>query len=225
MSAFPDAGAAAAGKGGTRRLLMCESCMKKQGDLDTKLLKCSGCEAHYYCSKECQVAGWPQHRVTCKANRQHKQLVESGLSADQSCALKDYNKWQGSRRGILIFLASSILPVDRFKTHFVHLTMEYRPELRVRCQLSEHYDVPQIDSILEVQQALHESNEAVQRPEQGTNPMLFFMLLITCSNVPNMSHILPCAVEDGGQPPDLEPAAVINFIRKLNSGELKDSFV
>jgi hypothetical protein len=113
---------------------------------------------------------------------------------NQSCALKDYSKWQGSRRSMLTFLG--ILTKDRFKTHFVHLTTEYRPELRVCFQVSEQYDVPQIDSILEIRQAL---DEVTERYEQGTNkalaPTPFFILLITCSNVPNMRNIVPCAAE------------------------------
>jgi hypothetical protein len=163
--------------------------------------------------------------VRCKATRQSKKLVQSGLSADQSHALKDYNKWIGSRRGSLNTLASSILTKDRFKTHFVHLTMEYRPELRVRFQLSEQYDVLQIDSRLDIRQAL---DEAVQRYEQGPNkapaPVLFFVLRITCSNVPNMCILLPSSMEDG-RPPECEPAGVITVIRLLNSGELKDNTV
>jgi hypothetical protein len=211
----------AAGKR-AKKLLMCESCMKSGKDLDGKLLKCSGCLT-LYCSKECQLADWPRHKVRCKAIQQLKQLIQSGLSADQSHALEDYNKWMGSRRSSLNCLAKSILPVDRFKTHFVHLTMEYRPELRVRFQVSEQYDVPPIDEFPNIRQAL---DEAVQRYGQGFNkapaPWLVFMLVITCSNVPNLRDIVPCAAEDL-EFHELEPAGVINAIRKLNSGELNDS--
>jgi hypothetical protein len=222
MSAFPDAGAAAAGKR-AKKLLMCQSCMKSGKDLDGKLLKCSGCEASYYCSKECQIADWPRHKVHCKAHRQYEQLDQSGLSADQSHALEDYHKWMGSRRSSLNCLAMSILTVDRFKTHCVHLTMEYRPELRVRFQLSEQYDVPQIDDFPDARQRL---DEAVQRYEQGcVCPSHHFMLMLNCSNVLNLRDIVPCAAEPtaAAEVHVIEPAAVINIIRKLNSGELNDS--
>jgi hypothetical protein len=222
MSAFPDAGAAAAGKR-AKKLLMCQSCMKSGKDLDGKLLKCSGCEASYYCSKECQIADWPRHKVHCKAHRQYEQLDQSGLSADQSHALEDYNKWMGSRKGSLNCLTMRILTKDRFKTHCVHLTVEYRPELRVRFQLSEQYDVPPIDDSPDARQAL---DEAVQRYGQGTNkapaPLLVFMLIITCSNVPNLRSLVHCTAEDL-EFYELEPAGVLHVIRKLNSGELNDS--
>jgi hypothetical protein len=224
MSAFPDADTAA--RKGAQKLKTCQSCMKSSKDLDGKLLNCSGCEQQYYCSKECQIADWPQHKVQCKATRQCKQLIQSGLSADQSHALEDYHKWMGSQIGLLTSLTADILTADRYKTNFVHWTTEYRPELRVRFQLSEQYDVPQIDSRLDIRQALE---EFVQKYEQGTNkapgPMRFFILVLTCSNVPNLSYIQPCVFEDEQQPHKFEPAAVVNFIRELNSGEVKDSIM
>jgi hypothetical protein len=126
---------------GKYRFTLCQSCMKSGKDV--KLLNCSLCESQHYCSKKCQTADWPRHKVQCKENREYRQRVQSGLSADQSCALKDYKKWLGNKKSVINHLTASILTADRFKTHSVHFTMEYRPELRVRVrfQLSEQYDV------------------------------------------------------------------------------------
>jgi hypothetical protein len=107
--------------------------------------------------------------------------------------------------------------------------MEYRPELRVRFQVSEQYDVLEIDSIpvqhLGIREAL---DEMVQRCEgnKAPFPILFFILQITCSNVPNMNNIVPSAVEDDGRlPSDLEPAEVQRHPspKQRTGGDMKDS--
>jgi hypothetical protein len=46
---------------------MCNGCGKKS---DIKLLKCSGCEAVYYCGKECQKKDWKGgHNVVCRRKK------------------------------------------------------------------------------------------------------------------------------------------------------------
>jgi hypothetical protein len=42
-------------------LMICKSC--KQWALSQK---CSGCGVMYYCSRECQVADWPNHKTACQ---------------------------------------------------------------------------------------------------------------------------------------------------------------
>jgi hypothetical protein len=100
--------------------------------------------------------------------------------------------------------------------------MEYRPELRVRFQLSEKIVMRQIDDYPDAGKAREDFG---QRYEQEPNPAptRFFILVITCSNVPNMSMMMPFARAEDGQHPKFEPAEVLTVIRKLNSGELKDS--
>jgi hypothetical protein len=45
----------------------CHHCEKVETLLDgAKLMKCQGCKAVYYCSKECQVADWKKHKKWCK---------------------------------------------------------------------------------------------------------------------------------------------------------------
>ena len=59
----------------------CKKCDKLEGfasihtsgsgrfDPTEKFRHCSGCRAAVYCSKECQRAHWPDHRLTCKDQR------------------------------------------------------------------------------------------------------------------------------------------------------------
>ncbi|XP_052771747.1 uncharacterized protein LOC128211237 [Mya arenaria] len=45
------------------RSLSCEFCHKEEGDLR----RCTRCFSVYYCSKECQIANWPNHSVSCSS--------------------------------------------------------------------------------------------------------------------------------------------------------------
>jgi hypothetical protein len=57
---------------------------------------------------------------------------------------------------------------------------------------------------------------------KAPSPIRVFIVLITCSNVPNLGYSVPCAVEDG-HVPLMDSTKIINSIRLLNSGELKDN--
>jgi len=55
---------AAAGAGGTAATArVCKAC----GATGTPMKRCTGCNACWYCSKECQVEDWRAHRPVCKA--------------------------------------------------------------------------------------------------------------------------------------------------------------
>lgn len=36
------------------------------GNGNRRMKKCSRCKVPRYCSKECQLADWPKHKITCK---------------------------------------------------------------------------------------------------------------------------------------------------------------
>ena len=39
----------------------------------TSLRRCTGCGINHYCSKECQLKNWPEHKAFCKvASRARK---------------------------------------------------------------------------------------------------------------------------------------------------------
>jgi hypothetical protein len=42
-----------------------------------KLLSCSKCRLARYCSKECQMKGWPKHKAVCKSIIRRKNEIES----------------------------------------------------------------------------------------------------------------------------------------------------
>ena len=49
----------------------------------SSMLKCSGCNCTYYCSKECQKKGWKYHKSTCKNLK-----IDGGFDRDTLTNLK-----------------------------------------------------------------------------------------------------------------------------------------
>ncbi|KAJ7644639.1 hypothetical protein FB45DRAFT_999614 [Roridomyces roridus] len=55
----------------------CSRCYKIQRGHAFKLSLCNGCQIDMYCSKECQVADWPNHKTACKQYKKERiQLAE-----------------------------------------------------------------------------------------------------------------------------------------------------
>ena len=53
---------------------MCFCCGAERRLEGTMLSKCGKCKTAFYCSKQCQLADWPQHKMLCKSL---KKVVES----------------------------------------------------------------------------------------------------------------------------------------------------
>jgi len=60
---------------------ICGNCNKlEKSNKDSKLLKCGGCKIQYYCSKECQVKDWKEHKKICKRmNNANKNPTERDI--------------------------------------------------------------------------------------------------------------------------------------------------
>jgi hypothetical protein len=64
---------------------ICCNCKKLETQMDNALLmKCQRCKVAYYCSKECQVADWKNHKKPCKAmsygNKSHSTFKTHNLA-------------------------------------------------------------------------------------------------------------------------------------------------
>uniref|UniRef100_A0A915A688 MYND-type domain-containing protein n=1 Tax=Parascaris univalens TaxID=6257 RepID=A0A915A688_PARUN len=53
----------------------CSYCLEP--DRTTKLEKCAACKSIFYCSRSCQKADWPMHKVECKFSKISDDLVQS----------------------------------------------------------------------------------------------------------------------------------------------------
>ncbi|KAJ7664412.1 hypothetical protein DFH06DRAFT_323106 [Mycena polygramma] len=72
MSTSPAGGETAA-----RIQLVCTNCVKT----DVDMRRCSKCKRVCYCSKECQVKHWPDHKSWCKRNAESSNILELFASA------------------------------------------------------------------------------------------------------------------------------------------------
>lgn len=61
----------------------CRNCSKSAVDvgMDTKLLACSKCKNTYYCSRECQVADWKEHRKSCNVGTKVSKTSQQTLGS------------------------------------------------------------------------------------------------------------------------------------------------
>lgn len=85
----PPAGSSGSGSVRVKRMSLnkpCENCSNDQG----KMLHCSTCGSGAYCSKECQVACWPDHKKVCKLRMEAKQEAK-GMAAHMGVALRAWS--------------------------------------------------------------------------------------------------------------------------------------
>lgn len=55
---------------------ICHRCGKKHGEHGTKVMVCTKCMVIGYCSKECQVVEWPEHKTKCAELRKQR-IIDS----------------------------------------------------------------------------------------------------------------------------------------------------
>ena len=80
---------------------ICSHCFKKG-----KILHCGKCGAGGYCSKECQVAHWPEHKKVCKQLMDDNQRAKDAMGAGRVKALKT---WADRNKDLLTFMAAATL--------------------------------------------------------------------------------------------------------------------
>jgi len=80
--------------------------------------RCSACLQVYYCSPECQVKHWPEHKKMCKLHTSYQPQINR---PDVKDLKKVYERWKLPRVHKLALLADFLLPGDYWKTHFLFI--------------------------------------------------------------------------------------------------------
>ncbi|KAI1791387.1 hypothetical protein LXA43DRAFT_1011323 [Ganoderma leucocontextum] len=75
---------------------VCNWCNKPRG-ADVALKQCKGCTVTWYCSKECQTAAWPHHKLMCTSRSRAKvppiyDILGRATMAELSQASKDWTE-------------------------------------------------------------------------------------------------------------------------------------
>ena len=97
----------------------CSNCSNK----GEKMSHCSKCSTGNYCSKECQIACWPEHKKICKQLTEAKQSVEDTMGTGRVKALK---AWADRNMHLLAYMAAATLWLPApplYASHVLHLEL------------------------------------------------------------------------------------------------------
>ncbi|KAF9075484.1 hypothetical protein BDP27DRAFT_1415268 [Rhodocollybia butyracea] len=101
----------------------------------SKLSQCSRCKHIYYCSKECQVAHFPYHKVACREHAAQLKAI-TGMAPDKALIASDWYTWRVSpvpaNTISLVHALGLHRDPSRSRTHIVFKHVEYVPNSKSR---------------------------------------------------------------------------------------------
>lgn len=104
-------------------VIECAKCRKKEeGSEDPKFKTCAKCLLHQYCSKECQVSDWPNHKVLCKVVSKARKA-----SAPKGDVHSNFTAWRNSKNFMLFRLYQHLYQDKDPSTHAICIYVKYKP--------------------------------------------------------------------------------------------------
>ncbi|KAI0806921.1 hypothetical protein C8Q74DRAFT_1187381 [Fomes fomentarius] len=89
----------------------CIQCQTPRSSLGNPLKRCAGCSVAVYCSRECQKAAWPTHKLVCSTNSANKDIEKDAPHVTlgyetASSMFNAFTEWAGAQYITLTTLAN-----------------------------------------------------------------------------------------------------------------------
>ena len=111
----------------SRGYYICEHCSNKG-----KMLHCSKCGTGSYCSKECQVACWPEHKKICQQVMEAKERAKETVGTG---TMKAFTAWAERSMHLLAYMATAMLWLPApplYASHAVYLELHCNNSLTAK---------------------------------------------------------------------------------------------
>lgn len=143
---------------GTAHLVKgCHGCDKAYRSQQKPLRRCARCNKALYCSRECQIDHWPEHKTKCKLNA--KMNEEANNSPDGGRAWNEFDEWVSCHNRVFALVFQHALKLDTdpdaYKSKALAVKLEPKAD-SASYPLRERYNVASAEVA-----DLHELREAV----------------------------------------------------------------
>ena len=149
----------------------CQACGRGEGCHGNGLLKCGKCRGAHYCSKECQEAHWPTHKLQCKEIQLGQQCFADSVGMEVATA---YKAWINSIKPLVFKVAAALLwpaphlpPRNRSHGLLLHVTYDKSATpLRFQLGAVEELTLEEISA----RTASANGGKGIQWPPTGPDP-------------------------------------------------------
>ncbi|GFH52341.1 hypothetical protein CTEN210_08817 [Chaetoceros tenuissimus] len=171
----------------------CQNCNKIASETGIKMSVCSKCKAVHYCSRECQVAHWPKHKLTCKQRTKAEDAFKKCANAKETNIRNLLEDWKLKSMMVMTAAMHYALKKTGLKqqppTKVTCLNVEFNYNCQTFILAEEPYALPICDMPNEEQELIQTKyQECIESIAQnGDNEQHFTQfVLITCKDLGEM---------------------------------------